>query len=241
LIEYRIGGRVVVGLKLEQVVPWGRSLAEYRRMFDLQDSDLNKRILDCAGGPASFNAEMTAQGYHVIACDPVYQFDVTGIQQRITDTYDMIIAGVKANIDSYVWQEIQSPEQLGEVRMAAMEQFLADFPLGLQQGRYINAELPQLPFASQSFDLVLCSHLLFTYSDQLSLPFHYEAIRELLRIASEVRIFPVLNISGELSPWLSPVMEKMTEQGYQAQLKTVPYEFQKGGNQMLQILSLPSS
>ena len=49
-------------MKLEQVVPWGRSLAEYRAMFALSEADLQRRILGCGDGPASFNAEMTAAG-----------------------------------------------------------------------------------------------------------------------------------------------------------------------------------
>lgn len=32
--------------KLDQVVPWGRSFEEYRRMFALSDADLGGRILD---------------------------------------------------------------------------------------------------------------------------------------------------------------------------------------------------
>ncbi len=54
---------------LDKVVPWGRSLDEYRRMFALTDSDLEKRILGCADGPASFNAELTANGGSVVSCD----------------------------------------------------------------------------------------------------------------------------------------------------------------------------
>jgi hypothetical protein len=42
---------------LDQVVPWGRSFDEYRRMFALSDDDLGLRILGCADGPASFNGE----------------------------------------------------------------------------------------------------------------------------------------------------------------------------------------
>jgi hypothetical protein len=44
---------------LERVVPWGRSFDEYRRMFVLSSDDLRLRILGCADGPASFNAEAT--------------------------------------------------------------------------------------------------------------------------------------------------------------------------------------
>ncbi|HEY9806957.1 MAG TPA: hypothetical protein V6D04_10325, partial [Candidatus Obscuribacterales bacterium] len=155
-----------MGIKLETIVPWGRSLNEYIAMFNLTPADLNCRILDCGGGPASFNDEMARQGYAVTSCDPIYQFTADEISQRIQETYPKIINGVTASQDSYVWDAIASPEQLGEVRMAAMNQFLEDFSAGLQAGRYHVAELPHLPFDNQQFDLALCSHLLFTYSDQ---------------------------------------------------------------------------
>ena len=63
-------------MKLEQVVPWGRSLAEYRAMFTLSEEDLQKRILGCGDGPASFNAEMTASGKPTVtSVDPLYAFE----------------------------------------------------------------------------------------------------------------------------------------------------------------------
>jgi hypothetical protein len=224
-----------MGIKLETIVPWGRSLKEYIAMFNLTPADLNRGILDCGGGPASFNAEMTRQGYAVTSCDPIYQFTADEISQRIQETYPKIIDGVTANQDSYVWDAIASPEQLGEVRMATMNQFLQDFSAGFQAGRYLVAELPHLPFANQQFDLALCSHLLFTYSDQLSTEFHLAAIAELCRIATEVRIFPLLDISGAPSPHLQPVIHQLKQQGYKPEIQSVNYEFQKGGNQLLKI------
>ena len=224
-----------MGIKLETIVPWGRSLSEYVAMFDLTATDLSRKILDCGGGPASFNAEMTRHGYSVISCDPIYQFTADEISQRIQETYPQIINGVTANRDCYVWDAITSPQQLGEVRMAAMNQFLEDFPAGFLAGRYLTAELPHLPFLNQPFDLALCSHLLFTYSDQLSTEFHLNAIAELCRVAPEVRIFPILDISGAPSPHLQPVMHQLKQQGYQPEIHPVSYEFQKGGNQLLKI------
>jgi len=38
-------------------------------MFGLTDTDLEGRILGCADGPASFNAEATRKGIRVISCD----------------------------------------------------------------------------------------------------------------------------------------------------------------------------
>ncbi len=63
--------------------------------------------------------------------------------------------------------------------MAAMEEFLLDFPLGRREGRYVVGSLPQVPFTSQEFDLALCSHVLFLYSEQFSKDFHLHAIQDL--------------------------------------------------------------
>ncbi|MEW6492471.1 MAG: SAM-dependent methyltransferase [Cyanobacteriota bacterium] len=225
-------------LKLEKVVPWGRSLDEYMRMFDLTPDELKLRILDCAGGPASFNAEMTRQGYKVISCDPIYQFSADEIAQRIAETFPTVIDATQKNQEDFIWRDIQSPAQLGQIRMAAMQQFLDDLPLGIQQGRYIIGELPVLPFETKQFDLAICSHFLFTYSNVLPQEFHLASIQELCRVASEVRIFPLLNqYSNEVSPWLPLVMKDLTLQGYNLEIKQVPYEFQKGGNQLLRVIS----
>ena len=74
---------------LDQVVPWGRSFDEYRRMFDLTVEDLGRTILGCGDGPACFNAEATRRGGRVVSCDPVYGFEKNQIQRRIATTYDL--------------------------------------------------------------------------------------------------------------------------------------------------------
>jgi SAM-dependent methyltransferase len=239
-LNYVLEDRTVMGLTLDRIVPWGRSQAEYCQMFNLSDRDRQKNILDCGAGPASFCAEMTQQGARVIACDPIYQFSAEAIAQRIRDVYPVILTGVEAHLASYVWTEIPSPQVLGDIRMAAMDKFLVDFPKGLAQGRYLNESLPHLPFPDRQFDLALCSHFLLSYSDHLSWDFHQAAIQELLRVAQEVRIFPVLTISGERSPFLEPLIEQFSQSGYGVAVQKVAYEFQRGGNQML-CLKHPSS
>lgn len=57
-------------------------------------------------------------------------------------------------------------------------------------------------------------------------------------MAKEVRIFPLLvNFSGERSPILDSVMNNLQGLGYKVEIKQVPYEFQKGGNQVLTVVS----
>src|SRR5678815_1507056 len=157
---------------LDQVVPWGRSFDEYRRMFALTDDDLQLRIVGCGDGPASFNAEATRLGSSVVSCDPIYRYDVEELRQRIASTYEQILEQTRRNEREFVWSTIHSVDELGRVRMSAMNEFLRDYPAGLSQGRYIVAELPNLPFADMSFDLALCSHLLFLYTTQLGEAFH---------------------------------------------------------------------
>ncbi len=51
-----------MAMKLDDVVPFGRSFHEYRLMFGLTEEDLDKRIIGVGDGPASFNAGMNALG-----------------------------------------------------------------------------------------------------------------------------------------------------------------------------------
>ena len=229
-------------MKLKDVVPFGRSKAEYGAMFGLTDKKLSGRILDCAGGPSSFNAELTEEGGSVVSCDPIYRFSAKDISERVEETYADVMRNVRENADAFVWTYAGSPEQHAEVRMAAMRRFLEDFPEGFEEGRYVEGGLPVLPFGEDSFDLSLCSHFLFTYSSELSEEFHLASILEMCRIAKEVRVFPLLTSSvhrggdaGERAPNLGPVMNELGNRGYDANVERVPYEFQKGGNEMLRV------
>ena len=218
---------------LDEVVPWGRNLAEYRAMFDLNEGNLAGRILGCADGPASFNAELTSRGGRVVSADPLYSVRAEEIRARIGETSVEVLAQTRRNRDRFIWSHITSIDALGRTRLAAMECFLSDYDAGRYAGRYVPAALPALPFADRSFDLALCSHFLFLYSALLDIDFHHAAIRELCRAADEVRIFPLLDLSGEISPHLAPLTEMLRSDGYAVSVRLVDYEFQKGGNRMM--------
>ena len=109
-------------MELANVVPWGRSFEEYQAMFRLSQGDLNKRILGCGDGPASFNVEATGRGCQVTSCDPVYEFQAEEIRRRIDDVYPDIMAKMQQGADSYTWDSLGSVEKLGEVRMKAMSE-----------------------------------------------------------------------------------------------------------------------
>ena len=93
-------------------------------------------------------------------------------------------------------------------------------------------ELGRDDFTNQHFDLALCQQQLF---NEDNLDYQVKTLFDLCRIASEVRIFPLLKLKGELTPSLGPVMQAMQENNVGVEVKEVPFEFQKRGNAMLRV------
>ena len=154
----------------------------------------------------------------------------------VQETYEPVISQVKQNSRRYIWKNFHDADELGQARLATMERFLLDYEAGKVEGRYRYQSLPNLELADDRFELCLCSHFLFLYSEQLSLNFHITSIAELLRVSQEVRIFPLLKLNGEPSPYLETVIEELSKQGFNVQVQSVGYEFQKRGNQMLKVI-----
>ena len=221
----------------KDIVPWGRSFDEYLDMFNLCEGDLARDIVGVGDGPASFNTLMYQRGTPIVSVDPIYRYSEAELRQRIQDTYEDVIAQARQNEDKFVWTKFASVDELAEIRMQAMEEFCQDFETGRRQGRYIDASLPNLPFSDRHFDLVLSAHLLFFYSANRDLAFHLNAIRELLRIGTEVRIFPIVDVNSNPSLFLSPVMDALEKDGITCSVERVPYHFQKTGNEMLRLKS----
>ncbi len=223
-------------MQLDQVVPFGRSFDEYVRMFALDALDLDKSILSVADGPASFNAQGSAKGVRIQSCDPLYAFGAEEIRDRFYAVLDDIITQIENTSDSWVWSYHASPTDLKKNRVEVTKRFYADYEAGKAKGRYAFGELPNLSYEANSFDLSLCSHFLFLYSDRLDLDFHVDAITEMLRISAEARIFPLLTLDQQKSSYLLPVVEHFRSAGYRCEVEKVDYELQPGGNEMLRIL-----
>jgi len=206
-------------------------------MFALGGGELRSRLLGCADGPASFNAEATGRGLRVVSCDPLYRYGANAIRARIAAIFDEMVAQTRQNESEFVWSEaIPSVGALARMRAAAMDRFLDDYDAGRASGRYIDAELPALPFADGAFDLAVCSHFLFLYTKQLTADFHVAAVRELSRVAADVRIFPLVALGGAPSEHVGPVMDAMWKDGLDVSIDVVPYEFQRGANRMLRVI-----
>jgi SAM-dependent methyltransferase len=171
----------------------------------------------------------------VTSCDPIYEFAATDIRQRIDDTSRAVLEQTRTNAHEFAWTSIRSVDELYRVRMRAMDTFLADYPAGRAAGRYVAAALPTLPFDDASFDLALSSHFLFLYTAQLGDAFHRRALREMCRVAREVRIFPLLALGGQPSPLVDLVAHEFNLGGLFVSIEKVDYEFQRGGNQMMRI------
>jgi len=222
-------------MRLDTVVPFGRSLDEYRKMFKLTDGDLRLHVLGVGDGPASFNAELTAQGGKVVSVDPLYAFDAGEIKKRFDSVVDGIIEQVRNTPQDWVWSYHGSADDLRRNRIKVAEVFTADYAIGRHTERYVEGALPSLPFPDRQFDLALCSHFLFLYSDQFSYAFHQQAITEMLRVAREVRIFPLLTLMLQRSHYIPQLLQFLKVVGYVASVRRVEYELQRGGNEMLVI------
>jgi hypothetical protein len=61
------------------------------------------------------------------------------------------------------------------------------------------------------------------------------AVREMCRVAAEVRLFPLLTLAGERSPYVDQTERELRSLDFSVFIENVPYEFQRGGNQMMRI------
>lgn len=223
-----------MAFQLENVVPWGRNLEEYTQIFKLTDSNLNNKIISFGDGPASFNSEMTQLDKKVVSLDPIYQFTKEALKQRIDETKETVLEQMRTNQENFVWKNIKNVEELEQIRMSAMSNFVDDFELGKKQQRYVYHELPNATkYNTQEFDLGLSSHFLILYS-QLGLDFHIQSITEMLRISKEIRIFPILNLNATKSEVLDGIITHFNSD-FDVNIESSDYEFQKNGNQMLVI------
>jgi SAM-dependent methyltransferase len=215
------------------VLVTSRAYDEYVAFFDLDIDDLRgRRVLDCSAGASSFVARACREGVDAVAVDPAYALgrdslaDIASHGLRDGNTIAERFPG------RFTWAWYGSVQARERMRTRALAEFVLDLVEHPQ--RYVTGSLPSLPFADNSFDLALCSHLLFTWADQLGFDWHLAALRELTRVAAEVRVFPtVLQGAGDAVPFWDTLIEDLSGQGLAPQRRQVPYEFQVGADTML--------
>jgi hypothetical protein len=206
-------------------------------MFGLDESRLkNGPVLDCPAGAASFAAEAHRFGINITACDILYDLTREELSDKGEADIALIYEKVAGASHLYRWEYYKDRDGLIAVRRKALETFLADFPDGLKQGRYVRAELPRLPFPDGMFETVISSHFLFLYGDRLDPDFHKACIMELVRVCSgEVVIFPLNGLDARPYPYVDDVLSFLTRRGIRTETVETSFEFQRGANKLLRL------
>jgi hypothetical protein len=208
-----------------------RSFDEYCAFFDLTPESLPARVLDCAAGASGFTADARARGSHAVATDLAYG-DRAELVRAVEGGFDTGTDMMQAHIERFDWSWYGTPQRRAQLREQARRRFLDDLAIAPQ--RYLAAALPRLPFHDHAFDLALCSHLIFTWAVDLDEAWHRAALTELLRVATEVRVFPLVHqATGAPIEFLGRLVGELRAGGAEAQIRRVPYVFQRGADTML--------
>lgn len=214
------------------IIVSSRPYEEYRAMFGLTDAEvLAGPVLDCPGGAGAFAAEVRARGGEVVSADPAYATPPAELVERSRTGFAHGLRYLDENADSYVWTWFRDPADLRARRGAALEAFAADYA-GPDE-RYVAAALPDLPFRARRFHLALCGYLLFSYPDHLDEAAHEAALRELLRVAGEVRVYPLMDTSYVRYPAIDALRRRLADDGFDSEVRRVDYEFQRGADEVL--------
>jgi hypothetical protein len=226
-----------------RVVFFGRGISEYVAMFNLDLAAMRGlKVLDCGAGPAAFAVQAAEHGIDAIACDPLYGEELQSLRKMVDEDTQAVSEKQERMRELFHEELVPASERRKE-----MEQFLADFEKPESGHRYVAAELPSLPFADKSFDIVLCANLLFLYSDAAyggmiteSSPFDYvfheRAVEELMRVSrQDVRIYPLQATAADEHAFLRLLMKQLTAQGLECSLEPVAQRDIIGAEQMLRI------
>lgn len=211
----------------EEFLLIGRSYEEYAAMFDLDTPD--GPVLDCGSGVGSFVAEARERGIAAVGADVAYTASRATLEAGAAAARERNTAQLREKHDSFVWEFYGDLETRAAYLRRANERFLADYP----EGPYVAAGVPDLPFRDDAFALALSANLLFLYDDRLDLDFHVAALRELARVAEEVRVFPLASLDRTRSAYVRPCLDRLRASGHEPELREVDYEFQPGATTML--------
>ncbi|WP_010274898.1 class I SAM-dependent methyltransferase [Paenibacillus senegalensis] len=214
-----------------------RSWEEYIRMFALQESDLSSAsLVDVAAGAASFTASALERGIDATAVDPLYALDQQSVLQHAREELAQSGAKIAALKQRMDWSYYGSYERYQERREQSLAKFTASFTDPVQKDRYIAAGLPTLPLQDDRFSLVLCSHLLFLYEQELDAAFHMASILELLRICrpgGQIRIYPLFNLAYQPYSKMEQLLTELSGTGAQISWKNTRLPFIPGSKQLL--------
>ncbi|WP_419419097.1 hypothetical protein ACNVED_11145 [Legionella sp. D16C41] len=220
---------------MSNLVLWGHHVDEYTEMFNLSNKDLAGRLLEYGSGPSAFNTELTNDKKNCTSYDPLFALDKTTLMAKTKLVFADMIEKLTLDQDKFNFSAYGGLEKLIQKRQLGMELFFADYLKGKKEKRYCSLAKIELPFNDFSFDLALSSHYLFANLEEQDIEFHIKAIKELARVAKEVRIFPLINRFNQPSPFLGPVMLQLQQENYGIEVKSADYNLQPKGNAMLRV------
>ncbi|KTD51232.1 hypothetical protein [Legionella quateirensis] len=220
---------------MRKLVLWGHGVDEYREMFDLSDNEINSKILEYGCGPSAVNSQITQMNNQVVSCDPLFVLDKDTLYSKSVMIFSQMAEEIKSEQEHFDFSRSGSFDKLLAERKVGFEQFFADYIKGKTEGRYLGVTDYHLPFADFTFDFALCSHYLFADLDDQTVDFHLNVIRELARVAKEVRIFPLIDNDGQTSSFLGPVLLGLQQDNYGIEVREVAFHLQKSGNAMLRV------
>ena len=191
-------------------------------------------VLDVAAGPSSFVAEACARGIDAVAVDPLYGSPPESLAAQMQLDYAGVLAQMRAKPALFRLKSFPSLDAAEADRRLAAHRFLTDYAAHFVHSRYVGGALPRLPFFDNSFDLVLCAHLLFLYMARFDFEWHVAACRELARVsAGEVRIHPVCGADGRPCSKLGALRRELKASGIESEVERLDYEFFVGSGSML--------
>ena len=220
---------------MRKLVLWGHHVDEYKEMFALSQADLTGRILEFGSGASAVNAELRDKAVEIISCDPLFVLDKATLTTNVSLVFEDMVARIHNEPDKFDFSRYGSFDAFIDYRRQGIAEFFRDYDKGKAQKRYLPATDYQLPFKDFEFDFVLSSHYLFADLDDQDVNFHVDVIRELARVAKEVRIFPLIDRNGQTSPFLGPVLLGLQQDDFGIEVREVSYHLQAKGNAMLRV------
>lgn len=227
-------------VRYDRIAFYGRTFGEYERFFNFSAAQWKGwKVLDCHARSSSFAAEAARMGIRAVAMDPMYDLPVAALEPVAQADREAVLRKCEARPELYNFDYVKSFDAVRELRHEAVERFLADFPAGRAQGRYVTGSLPRLPFADGTFDVVLNNHYLFLYAEQFEYGEVLAGCREMARVCKlgatgEVRIYPLLGHNTRPYRHLQRLrIDLFREAGISAEVVEIPFQYLKGSNQML--------
>lgn len=220
---------------MRKLVLWGHDVADYRDMFDLSPAEINTSILEYGCGPSAVNVSQMRSGHSLVSCDPLFVLDKDTLSSKSIMIFADMAEEIKNEEHLFDFSRSGGLEPLLVERQQGMKQFFSDYEQGKLENRYIGITDYHLPFSDFTFDFALSSHYLFADLDNQTVESHLAVIRELARVAKEVRIFPLIDRLGKTSEFLNPVLLSLQQENYGVEVREVAFHLHKSGNAMLRV------